>query len=60
MPHVDYDAVEAEVSVLLTVLQDRQPGMRAFHQLVAEHIVRINKIAALRQTGHCRLSNGRT
>jgi hypothetical protein len=43
---VDFDAIEVEVEELLTVLQDRQPGMTAFHPLVVEHIERINKIAA--------------
>lgn len=43
---VDFDALEDEVDALLTVLVDRQPGMTAFHQLVTEHVRRINEIAA--------------
>lgn len=43
---VDFDALEAEVAELLTLLQDRQPGMTAWWPLAAEHIQRINKLAA--------------
>jgi len=43
---IDFDALEAEVAELLTVLQDRQPGMVTFHMLLSEHVDRIVKLSA--------------